>query len=334
MTAYILKRIALLVPTLLGLSLLAFSIIHIVPGDPVEVMLSDRASPEAVERLQHELGYDQPVLVQYARWLGRAVQGDLGQSVISREPVAEQFLHRLPATVELALVAILFAVAVGIPLGVVSATRRGTLVDYVSWGIALAGVSMPIFWLELLLIWVFAVSFQLLPISARVPFDLSFTFHTEFYLFESLFRGRLDVFLTLLRHLALPAFALSMWPTALLTRMTRSAMLDVLGQQYIRTARSKGMTERKVIYKHALRNAMMTILTMVGLALGSLLSGAVVTESVFAWPGVGLLMIQSISTRDYPQLQGLILLIAIMIVLINITVDVLYGWVDPRVRYE
>lgn len=333
-TSYILKRLILLVPTLLGLSVLAFSIIHIVPGDPVEVMLGDRASPESVERIRRELGYDQPLPVQYLRWLGRALQGDLGKSVVSQQSVAGEFLHRLPATVELALVAILVAVLIGIPLGVVSAVRRGSWIDYGSWGVALMGVSIPIFWLEMLLVWFLSVKFRLLPISARVPFDLNFPFVSEFYLIESLVRGQLGVFWTVLRHLLLPGVALAIWPTALLTRMTRSSMLEVLGQQYVRTAHAKGLSARTVIYKHALRNAMMTILTMVGLAMGSLLSGAVVTESVFAWPGVGLLMIQSISTRDYPQLQGLILLIAMMIVLINILVDGLYAWVDPRIRYE
>lgn len=331
---YILKRLLLFIPTLLGLSLFVFLIIHMVPGDPVEIMLYPKGSPESIARLRAELGLDQPVYVQYWRWLTRALRFDLGISVTNLEPVATEFGKRLPATIELATISMGIGLLVGLPLGILSAVYKGRVVDYLSSMLALTGVSMPVFWLGLMLMWAFSVALGWLPISGRIGTGMAFEPVTGFYLAESLLTGNLTAFREALRHILLPAICVATWPLALMTRITRSSMLEVLNEDYIRTARSKGLSETVVILKHALKNALIPVVTVTGLAFGELLGGAVLVESVFAWPGVGALMVRAISTRDYPMIQGGVLVIAVIFVTMNLVVDILYTLIDPRIRYD
>ncbi|MEW6082824.1 MAG: ABC transporter permease [Bacillota bacterium] len=334
MRQYILKRLLLFIPTLLGLSVLVFLIIHMVPGDPVEIMLYPKASPEAIERLRAQLGLDQPVLVQYWMWLSRAARFDLGTSVTTLEPVMTQLARRVPSTVELSLMGMILGVALGLPLGVISAINKGRLPDYLSSIVALTGVSMPVFWLGLMLIWAFSVSLGWLPISGRSGLESQFVPASGFFLAESLLRGEYAAFWDALRHIILPAACIATWPLALVTRVTRSSMLEVLNEDYVRTARAKGLPYLAVVMKHALRNALIPVVTVTGLAFGSLLSGAVLTETVFAWPGVGSLIVRAIYSRDYPMIQGAVFLVAFMFVSVNLIVDILYVAIDPRIRYD
>ncbi|MCL0105894.1 ABC transporter permease [Thermodesulfovibrionales bacterium] len=310
MLTYIIRRLGLMVFIMLGVSVITFSMIHLVPGDPAEVIATERygeeITAETIEHVRRELGLDQPVYVQYARWLINVLQGDLGYSFRTDRPVLDEILTRLPATFQLALAGMLVALIIAIPVGIVSATRQYSAVDNISMFGALLGVSMPNFWLGLLLILFFSVHLGWLPVFGR---------------------GGIE-------HLILPSITLGTGMAAITTRLIRSSMLEVLKADYIRTARAKGLKEKVVIYKHALKNAMIPVVTIVGLQFASLLEGAVIVEVIFAWPGIGRLLVDSIFARDFMLIQGCILFIAAMFVLVNLLVDISYAYLDPKIRYE
>lgn len=334
MGGFILRRLALLVPILLGVSLVVFAAIHLIPGDAAHVMLGEKATPAALDALRKDLGLDQPLYVQYGRFLWRLLHFDLGHSVQTGTSVASELAERFPATVELALAALCIALAVGVPLGVLAAVRRNSWVDYLAMGGSLLGVSMPIFWLGLVLMMVFSAGLNWLPFSQRTDILVTLPRVTGFMTIDSLLAGDLWAFGDALGHLVLPAVTLSTVPMAIIARMTRAAMVEVLGSDYVRTARAKGLPERVVSYRHALRNAALPIVTTTGLQLGMLLSGAILTETIFSWPGVGSLSVSAIFTRDFPVLQGCALLFAAAFVLVNLATDVLYTVLDPRLGDE
>jgi peptide/nickel transport system permease protein len=313
MSRYIFRRLLQTVPVLLGVSLLAFAIMHVVPGDPVRLIAGPDAPESVVARIRVELGLERPLHVQYLSFLGRALRGDLGRSLRSRTPVMDEIFSRFPATLELTTVSMLLAVGVGIPLGLVAAVRRASWLDYLATGASLSTLSMPIFWVAIVAIWLFSLQLGWLPVSGRAG---------PVWEWEGL------------RHIVLPAATLATTSLAIISRLTRSGMLDVLGREYVTTARAKGVPPWSVVGKHALANALIPVVTVVGLQYGFLLGGAVVTETIFAWPGVGRPAITAILQRDYPVVQGCVLLVAVAFVLINLLVDVLYGWLDPRIRYE
>jgi peptide/nickel transport system permease protein len=313
---YLARRLLLLVPVLAGVSVIVFMVLHLSPGDPVDIMLGTQATQEDRARLRADLGLDQPLHVQYVRWLGHVVRGDLGRSLFMRRPVLGEVLGRLQATLILTGTALLLSTTLGLALGVASATRPNSLLDRVSAMASLFGASMPSFWLGIVLMVVFALRLGWLPASGMyAPYG----------------GGDLR---DLLAHLALPAVTLAAASVTIIARLTRATMLETLGQDYIRTARAKGVVERGVVLRHGLKNAMIPILTVIGVQAGYLLGGAVLTETVFAWPGVGTLMVQGILARDFPLVQGCVLVIALSFVGINLAVDLLYAWIDPRIRYE
>ena len=334
MIRFIARRAGLLLVTLFGISVFAFGLIHLIPGDPVMLMFGERnVSAAQLASLRHSLGLDQPLLVQYGLYVWRGLHGNLGQSLSTHDSVLSEFLTFFPATVELATSAMLLALLIGIPAGIVAALRRGGTTDYTVMGLALTGYSMPIFWWAILLILLFSVTLGLTPVSGRIDIAYYIQPVTGFMLIDSLLSGDPGAFRSAVSHLILPAVALGTIPLAVIARMTRSAMLEVLGEDYVRTARAKGMSPLRVVGLHALRNALIPVITVVGLQTGSLFGGAVLTETIFAWPGVGNWLIQGINRRDYPVLQGGILLVAIVIILVNLTVDVLVGLVNPRIRH-
>jgi len=334
MLRYIIRRVLTVIPVLLGVSVLVFGFVRLIPGDPALVMLGERATDESVARVRAQLGLDEPIYKQYLIFLGNALHGDLGTSILRGEPVAEQLAHRFPATVELAVSAIIIALVIGIPAGILSAVRRGSVFDMGSMLVALTGVSMPIFWLGLMLIFLFAVVLHWLPTGGRMPAGMRVEPITNFMLIDTLLRGNIPAFAQAVRHLILPAIALATIPMAIIARMTRSAMLESLGNDYTRTAHAKGLQERTVVGRHVLRNAWLPIITVVGLQVGFLLSGAILTETVFSWPGIGRWLVEAIFARDYPIVQGVTLFIAVIFVVVNLLVDVLYAFVDPRIRFE
>lgn len=313
MRQYVVRRLLVTFPVLLGVSILAFAIMHVVPGDPVRLMAGPDAPEDVVQRIRAELGLERPLPLQYWSFLTRALQGDLGRSLRSRAPVVDEIVARFPATLELTTVSMLIAVLIGIPLGLVSAVRRATWVDYTAMGVSLSTLSMPIFWFAIVAIWIFSLHLGWFPVSGR---------------------GGAVWEWNGLRHIVLPAVTLATTSVAIISRLTRSGMLEVLGREFIVTARAKGVAEPLVVGKHALKNALIPVVTVVGLQYGFLLGGAVVTETIFAWPGVGRLAITSILQRDYPVVQGCVLLVAVLFVLINLAVDLLYAWLDPRIRYD
>lgn len=334
MLRYIIKRLLLLVPVLLGVSLMVFLVMHIFTTDPAAMILGQHATTEQIQRLQEELGLNKPLYVQYWDFLQGVLQGDLGKSLFSRTSVTQELLSRFPATIELAFVSILLATIFGVTMGVISAIKRNTLLDYFSMIISLLGVSMPIFWLGLILIVVFAVNLHWLPVSGRIQIGLEPLSVTGFYLLDSLINRDMAAFVSGVKHLMLPALALASYSTAIIARMTRSTMLEVMGQDYIRTARAKGLFENVVVKKHALRNTLIPIVTVIGLQLGKLLGGAVLTETVFAWPGIGNYTVDAILRSDYPVVQGSVMLMAAVFVITNLLVDILYAWLDPRIKYS
>ena len=306
MLRYFVRRLLLAIPVLIGVATLVFSLIHLVPGDPAQAMLGDGASQKDIAELRTNLGLDQPLLTQYAAFMRRAVTGDLGKSFRTGQPVTTMIIERVPATAELAIAAMLVAIIIAIPLGVVAAVWRGTAIDYSAMTFALAGVSIPNFWLGPLLAIVFAVELGWLPVSGRGT----------------------------LAHLVLPAISLGLALAAILARMTMASLLDELGELYVRAARARGVSTAASITSHALRNSMIPLLTIIALQFGAVLTGAVITETIFAWPGIGRLLIQSIGFRDYPMVQGCILLIAVTYVGVNLITDLMYGVLDPRIRFE
>ena len=305
MLRYLQQRFIAALVTLFGITLIVFAILRMLPGDPARVIAGLLATEEDVARLRVALGLDQPMIVQYANFLGNLARGDLGTSARTSQPVLDEVLARLPATMQLAIVSMAIAALIGIPVGVIAATRRNSLLDYVLSIITLFGVSMPVYWLGLMLIVIFAVNLQMLPAAGNEN----------------------------LTSLILPSLTLAAFSIALIARMTRSSMLEVLHQDYVRTARAKGLRERGVIFRHALQNAFFPVITVLGLQFGTLLGGAVLTESVFGWPGIGLLMLDSIFARDYPVVQGVVFIFAALFIGLNVAVDVVYAYIDPRIHY-
>ena len=334
MRRYAIRRGLTIVPVLLGVSVLVFSFIHLIPGDPALTMLGERATPEKVAEVRARLGLDRPIWQQYVLYIGRALQGDLGVSIVRGDPVASDLLRRFPATVELAMAAIVVAIALGIPIGVASAVWRNSLLDSLARLGALTGVSMPIFWLGLVLAWFFGVQLRILPTGFRLASGTPFVPWTNFVILDSLLQGDWASLADALRHLILPALALATIPLAVIARMTRASMLEVLSREYIRTAEAKGLSRRVVVLRHALRNALLPVLTVIGLQVGRLLAGAILTETIFSWPGIGLWVYESIESRDYAIVQGVSLFIAVIVVSVNLLTDVLYAAVDPRIKYE
>ncbi len=335
MLRFILSKLLYLIPTFLGITMIAFGFVRVLPGDPVLLMAGERGiTPERHAELSHQLGFDRPIWEQYLDFLGRLLQGDLGNSLVTKKPVLTEFLALFPATIELGLVAIVIATMVGIPVGVIAAIKRGSWFDQVSMTAALVGFSMPIFWWGLLLIILFSGILQWTPVSGRISLLYYFPQVTGFMLIDSLLSGQKGAFLSAASHLILPSVVLATIPLAVIARQTRSAMLEVMGEDYVRTARAKGLPSSRVVGVHALRNAMIPVVTTIGLQIGVLMAGAILTETIFSWPGIGKWMIDSISRRDYPVVQSGLLLIAGVVMLVNLAVDLTYGLINPRIRHK
>lgn len=334
MLKYIAKRLLLLVPVLFGVSLFVFLVLHLFTADPAAMMLGQHATAEQVAALREELGFNKPLYVQFFIFFSQIIQGDFGQSLMTRSPVTDELLSRFPATVELAFAAMLIATVVGVTVGVISAVKQYSVFDYVSMVGALLGVSMPIFWLGLMLIILFSVTLGWLPVSGRIAVGMEPATITNFYLIDSLLTGNWEAFQSAVKHLILPAVALASYSMAIIARMTRSTMLEVVRQDYIRTARSKGLVETVVVFKHALRNALIPVITVIGLQMGSLLGGAVLTETVFSWPGIGSFIVNAILAGDFPVVQGGVIMVATIFVVVNLIVDILYAYLDPRIKYS
>jgi dipeptide transport system permease protein len=334
MLRFILTRVSLIIPTFIGITLLAFFLIRLVPGDPIETLAGERGiDPARHEQLRKEYGFDQPVIVQYGIYLSRVLQGDLGKSMITQEPVLSEFTALFPATIELALCAILFALFLGLPAGIIAAVRRNSIFDHGVMGISLAGYSMPIFWWGLILILLFSVQFDLTPVSGRIDVLYYIEPTTGFLLIDTLLSDEEGAFWSAVRHLILPTIVLGTVPLAVIARMTRSAMLEVLGEDYIRTAKAKGLSRFRIVALHALRNALIPVVTVIGLQVGVLFTGAILTETIFSWPGVGKWLIDAIFRRDYPVLQGGALLLGVVVMGVNLLVDLAYGLINPRIRH-
>lgn len=336
MVRYIGRRLLSLLPVLLGITLLVFIFLHLIPGDPATILLGERATPEQVAALRERLGLDEPLPLQYLAFLGQLLRFDLGKSIISGIPIAQEIQVRWPATFELSLSAMVVAVGLGIPAGVFAAVRKNSWLDNLAMSGSLLGVSMPVYWLGLLLIYLFAVNLNWLPPSGRLSVDAGLGFEpiTGFYLLDALLQGNLRAFQDALAHLILPAIAVGTIPLAIIARITRSAMLEVLSQDYIRTARAKGVLERWVIFKHALKNALLPVITIIGLEFGTLLGGAILTETIFSWPGIGSWIYEGILARDYPVVQGGVIVVAVTFVIVNLLVDLSYAFLDPRIHYK
>ena len=318
---------------LLGVSIVVFFMVRAIPGDPAQLLLGQQATQEQVQQVRQNMGLDKPVIVQYGIFLADALRGDLGQSIVTGRPVTTELLARFPATLELTLFAMLVAVVVGVPVGVISAVKQYSWLDKITPVLALTGVRMPIFWVAMILIVVFFVNLGWLPFPGRLSTGYAVTSITGLVLVDSLLTFNLSAFWDGLKHLILPAIALGTIPMAVVMRMTRSSMLEVMGEDYVRTARAKGVVPWRVVFKHALRNAMLPTVTVIGLQTGLLMSGAVITETIFSWPGVGQIAFDSVNRRDYAMIQGVVLYGATLFVLVNLLVDILYAVLDPRVRY-
>ncbi|MBX5444870.1 nickel ABC transporter permease [Sphaerobacter sp.] len=314
MVRYILRRILAMLPVLFLVSVIVFSLIHLTPGDPAITMLGEEATPEAVAALRAKLGLDQPLPVQYLRWVGSVLQGDLGRSIRSNQPVSEAIAQRLPVTLELAILSVLIGVAIAIPVGIVSAMRRNSPLDTASTGVALLGVSLPNFFLAILLIFIFSIHLRWLPPIGYTPLA--------------------DGIVDNIKRMLMPAITLGTALSAIVMRMTRSSLLEVLDQDYVRTARAKGLTEMRMIRVHALKNSLIPVATVVGLQIGGLLGGAIITETIFALPGIGRLLVDSIFQRDFPLVQGVVLFTSLAFLVVNLLVDLLYAFLDPRIRYS
>lgn len=332
MGSFLVRRLLSLVVVLLGVSVLAFTFVHLIPGDPATAVLGERATTESLARVREQLGLNDSLPVQYVKFLGRLVVGDLGTSIKTNNPVSTEFASRFPATIELAVCALILAVMIGVPAGMLAATRRNSIFDLLSTVGALVGVSMPIYWLGLMLVWIFALQFQWFPPGGRLDLNIQLQTVTNFYVLDSILTANWAALGNSLKHLVLPAVALSSVPMAIIARMTRSAMLEVLNQDYVRTARSKGLVERAVVFKHVLKNASLPVVTVIGLQTGLLLSGAVLTELIFSWPGIGRWVFDAIQWRDYPVIQSMLMVIAAIFVVVNMAVDILYATLDPRIR--
>ena len=334
MLHYIGKRILHLIPVLLGMTFVVFLIIRAIPGDPAEAILGQQATEESVKLLREHLGLNQPWYIQYFDYLKGLFTGDLGESLITKQPIATEVWPYLAATIELAVFAMILAIFIGMNAGIISAWFQNSWFDYIAMVIALIGVSVPIFWLGLMEQWLFSLELQWFPTSGREEVRDPVQAITHFYFIDTLIQGRFDQFVTTIKHLILPAVALATIPMAIIARMTRSSMLEVLRSDYIRTARAKGQKMFVVIYKHALKNAFIPILTVIGLQTGMLLGGAILTETIFSWPGIGRYIYEAIGYRDYTVIQSGILIVAFIFVMINLIVDILYTVIDSRIKYN
>jgi peptide/nickel transport system permease protein len=350
LTRYIIERILSLIPTILGVTLAVFLLLRLIPGDPAVAMLGEHAAQENVERIREQLGLNRPLFLdrealergdvgaffdsQYIRYLGRLARLDLGNSIHRRVAIADELETRFPATMELAMLSMVVAILVGIPIGIVSAARRASIVDSITMVGALIGVSMPIFWLGLMEIMLFAVILNWFPSAGRLDHATEVASITNLILVDSILTGNFTAFVDALKHLAMPTIALSTIPMAIIARMTRSSMLEVLREDYIRTAHAKGLRELVVLSRHALKNAFLPVITIIGIQMSSLMAGAVLTETIFSWPGIGKWVYDAILGRDYPIVQSGTLLITIVIVLVNLVVDLSYAFLDPRIQYE
>ncbi len=333
MFRYLLSRLLTFLPTFFGVTIISFAFIRLLPGDPIIVMAGERGvSDERYQELVKQFGFDKPIWQQYLEYLTGVVQGDLGQSFVTKRPVWDEFFALFPATLELSICAMAFAVALGLPAGVIAAVNRGKFFDRALMSSALVGYSMPIFWWALLLIIVFSGMLGLTPVSGRISLLYFFDNPTGFMLWDALRSGQSGALRSAIHHLILPTIVLGTIPLAVIARQTRSAMLEVLSEDYIRTARAKGLAPARVNGIHALRNALIPVITVIGLSVGTLLAGAILTETIFSWPGIGKWMVDSIFRRDYPVVQGGLLLIAVMVMIVNLTVDVLYGLINPKIR--
>ena len=333
MWRFVITRLGLVIPTFFGMTLLAFFLIRLVPGDPIETLAGERGiDPVRHAQLLHAYGLDEPLWTQYGIYITKVLQGDLGKSIITQAPVMQEFLTLFPATVELALCAMLFALLLGIPAGVLAAVKRNSVYDHGLMGAALTGYSMPIFWWGLLLILLFSVQLGWTPVSGRIAVAYFIEPRTGFLLIDTALSDEAGAFRSALSHLILPTIVLGTNPLAVIARMTRSAMLEVMGEDYIRTARAKGLSAFRVLGIHAMRNAMVPVVTVIGLQIGVLFTGAILTETIFSWPGVGKWLIEAIARRDYPVLQGGMLLLGLIVMSVNVLVDLSYGLINPRIR--
>jgi len=332
-SGYILRRLGQAVPVLLGVTFVVFLLMYLTPGDPVQLFMGQAGivSQEEIERVRHEFGLDRPFVEQYGRFLGGILRGNLGQSIIYRRPVATLIGERLPATIELTLFASLIALLVAIPAGVVAAVRRNTWLDAIGTTVSLLGVSLPGFWLGLILIFVFSVMLKVLPVAGRASYGTGLHWQTGFLLLDAILQGNWPAFVDILRHLVIPALALSAGMMAMTMRLTRSSLLETIHQDYVRTAQAKGLPQRWVILRHALRNALLPVVTAIALNVGALLGGNMVVETVFSWPGLGRLVVEAVESRDYPLIRGCVLVYAVTYVFLNLIADLSYALLDPRV---
>jgi dipeptide transport system permease protein len=334
MIRFVLNRLLMLVPTFLGVTLAAFAFVRLIPGDPVELLVGERGiDPARHAQLMHDLGFDRPLWQQYLGFLGEILNGNLGKSIVTKQPVLSEFLTLFPATIELSVCALLIALLIGLPAGIVAGVRRGSAFDHSVMAVSLTGYSMPIFWLGLMMIILFSGFLQWTPVSGRISLVYWIEPVTGFLLIDTLLSGEKGAFASAVSHLILPSIVLATIPLAVIARQTRSAMLEVLNEDYVRTARAKGLSPFRVIGLHALRNALIPVVTVIGLQVGVLLAGAILTETIFSWPGVGKWLVDSIFRRDYPSVQSGLLLIASMVMLVNLFVDMLYGLINPRIRH-
>ncbi len=334
MLSYVIRRIFILIPTLLGVSVIVFLMLHLTPGDPAELLMGERATDEAIEQIREHLGLNQPIYVQYGMFLKRLMKGDLGETIWTRQKVWIEVKERFPATIELSIVALFISCFFGMLFGIISATKQYSIFDYLSMIAALVGVSMPIFWLGLVFMLIFSIHLAWLPISGRLSIDIDLQTITNFYILDAMLTRNWPALKDALWHIIMPAVTLSTIPMAIVARMTRSAMLDVLRQDYIKTAKAKGLSMFTVTFKHALRNALIPVVTTIGLQFGVLLGGAILTETIFAWPGVGKWMYEAVMKRDYMVIQGGTLFIAAIFIVINLCVDVLYAVINPRISVQ
>lgn len=335
MPLLLLRRLLLVVPGFLGIIALTFFLIRLAPGDPILILAGERGvSAERYAELQHQFGFDQSLFIQFTDYLWQVLNGNLGISVVTQTPVMEEFTKLFPATLELAVIAIIFASVIAIPAGVLAAVKRNTAVDHSITALSLVGYSMPIFWWALLLILFFSVNLGWMPVAGRLSFIYDIDRVTGFMLIDTLVAADKDAFFDALHHLVLPAIVLATIPLAVITRMTRSSMLEVLKQDYIRTARAKGVSEFSVIFRHALRNALIPVVTVIGLQVSILMTGAILTETIFSWPGIGKWILEAVYRRDYPVVQGGVLLIAGLVILVNTVVDMLYIVINPAIRQQ
>jgi dipeptide transport system permease protein len=334
MFKFFLVKLAQLVPTFIGVTIVAFAFIRLLPGDPILLMAGERGiSAERYAELKAQMGFDRSLVAQYFDFLKGLLHGDLGNSLVTHSPVMDEFMSRFPATLELSLFALAFAVIIGLPAGVLAAVKRGKTLDHTIMGISLTGYSMPIFWWGLLLIMLFSSTLGWTPVSGRISFLYFIEPVTGFMTIDSLIAGDWGAFLSSLHYLILPSIVLGTIPLAVIARQTRSSMLEVLGEDYVRTARAKGLSNFRVIMVHTLRNALISVVTVIGLQVGLLLAGAILTETIFSWPGIGKWMIDAISRRDYPSVQGGLVLIAFIVMIVNLLVDLAYGVINPRIRH-